>query len=98
MGSVRWLAATALIGLLAGTIGARKREFVVSADGTGDFKSVQAAVDALPEQGGTIRIRPGIYREPIVVVKEIEPSLGPVAVRKIGPMVPVNIAGREAIR
>jgi pectin methylesterase-like acyl-CoA thioesterase len=42
---------------------------VVASDGTGDFRTVQQAVDAAPPEGGVIRIRPGTYRERIVVEK-----------------------------
>ncbi len=46
------------------------REIVVSSDGSGDFSSVQAAVDSVPS-GNTepivISIRPGTYKERIVV-------------------------------
>jgi pectin methylesterase-like acyl-CoA thioesterase len=45
------------------------RPVVVAADGSGDYRSVQQAVDALPETGGTIRIRPGSYREVVKVAK-----------------------------
>lgn len=41
----------------------------VAQDGSGDFKSVSQAVDALPATGGTIRIRAGVYRELIRVTK-----------------------------
>src|SRR5271165_1949385 len=41
----------------------------VAADGSGDFKTVQAAVDAAPAGGSVIHIRPGIYREKLVVNK-----------------------------
>lgn len=41
----------------------------VAADGSGDFKTVQAAVDAAPASGAVIRIRPGTYREKLVVTK-----------------------------
>ena len=39
------------------------RALTVSSDGTADFKTVQAAVDAAPASGAVIRIRPGIYKE-----------------------------------
>ena len=39
----------------------------VAKDGSGDFGSVQAAVDALPETGGTILVRAGEYREKVVI-------------------------------
>lgn len=45
-------------------------DMVVAADGSGQFKTVQAAVDAVP-QGNTkpvvISIKPGIYKERVVV-------------------------------
>jgi polygalacturonase len=42
----------------------------VAADGTGDFYSVQRAVDAAPENGGaTILIGPGVYREVVSITK-----------------------------
>jgi pectin methylesterase-like acyl-CoA thioesterase len=41
----------------------------VASDGSADFKTVQAAVDAAPSSGGVIYIRPGIYREKLVVNK-----------------------------
>ncbi len=43
--------------------------FVVAADGSGDFTSVQAAVDALFDGGGTVTIKPGTYRELVKVTK-----------------------------
>lgn len=42
---------------------------VVAKDGSGDFRTVQAAVDAAPAEGGVIRIRPGTYVEKITVDK-----------------------------
>ena len=41
----------------------------VAADGSGDYRSLQEAVNALPETGGTIKLHPGIYREVIEVDK-----------------------------
>jgi polygalacturonase len=41
----------------------------VAADGTGDFYSVQRAVDAAPETGATILIGPGVYREAVTITK-----------------------------
>jgi len=48
---------------------ARVARVTVSADGTSDFKSIQAAVDAASADGIVIRIRPGIYRELVVIGK-----------------------------
>jgi hypothetical protein len=33
----------------------------------GDFASIQAAIDALPEAGGHIAVRPGVYRELLAI-------------------------------
>jgi pectin methylesterase-like acyl-CoA thioesterase len=41
----------------------------VAADGSADFKTVQAAVEAAPSSGAAIYIRPGIYHEKLVVNK-----------------------------
>ena len=46
-----------------------KRSLVVAQDGSGDFRTVQSAVDALPIEGGTIRIKPGTYREVVTIRK-----------------------------
>jgi hypothetical protein len=43
--------------------------FTVGSDGSADFKTVQAAVDAAPASGADIRIRPGTYREKLVINK-----------------------------
>ncbi|HZL26470.1 MAG TPA: pectinesterase family protein [Acidobacteriaceae bacterium] len=43
-------------------------QFVVAADGTGNFSSVQAAVNSLPS-GGSIYIKPGVYSGNIAVVQ-----------------------------
>lgn len=44
-------------------------QVTVAADGSGDFTTVQAAVDAAPAGGSVISIRPGIYREHIQIAK-----------------------------
>jgi len=36
---------------------------------TNHYQSVQAAIDALPESGGTLEIAPGTYREKLVIAK-----------------------------
>ena len=49
---------------------ARSREIVVAADGSGDFKTVQEAVDEVPDNNAqpiVIQIRPGVYKEQIRV-------------------------------
>jgi pectin methylesterase-like acyl-CoA thioesterase len=44
-----------------------RKALVVAADGSGDFRSVQQAVNALPETGGVIHLRPGTYREVVTI-------------------------------
>ena len=44
--------------------------FVVAQDGSGDFRTLQAAIDAMksfPPERITIRVKPGVYREKIVI-------------------------------
>jgi len=41
----------------------------VAADGSAEFRSLQKALDALPEIGGVIHVRPGIYRELVTINK-----------------------------
>ena len=41
--------------------------FYVAADGTGDFYSVQAAINRVPATGGLVLIAPGTYRERVVI-------------------------------
>ena len=41
----------------------------VAADGGDAFRSVQAAVDALPDAGGAIAVQPGTYREVVTIRK-----------------------------
>ncbi|CAL5191175.1 unnamed protein product [Lathyrus oleraceus] len=46
--------------------------FTVSQDGTGDFQTVQEAIDAVPlgnSRRTVIRVSPGIYRQPVYVPK-----------------------------
>jgi len=41
----------------------------IAADGTGDFYSIQKAIDVAPANGTTLNIAPGTYRETISVTK-----------------------------
>ena len=50
----------AVAALAAGAQTAKKPVVTVGSDG--QFKTVQAAVDAAPEQGEVIRIAPGTYK------------------------------------
>lgn len=55
--------------LLAGVVRAEtKKTLTVGASGA-DFTTIQAAVNAAPESGAVIRIRPGVYREVVHVDK-----------------------------
>ena len=40
-------------------------DFVVAADGSGDFLTVQEAIDAVTEGDGLILIKPGEYKEQV---------------------------------
>ena len=46
-----------------------KRKVTVSPDGKADYARVQAGIDALAPEGGTVQILPGTYREVIHVAK-----------------------------
>ncbi|MBX3252198.1 MAG: hypothetical protein KF901_33800, partial [Myxococcales bacterium] len=37
----------------------------------GDFRSIQAAIDALPAEGGRVCVRPGTYREEVAIVGRV---------------------------
>jgi pectinesterase len=50
-----------------------KTVLTVAADGSGDFKTVQAAIDAVPERATTrttIHLKPGTYKERVLFPKE----------------------------
>lgn len=45
-------------------------DIVVAADGSGDYRTIQAAIDAVPAYRKTrtlIRIKPGVYRERVII-------------------------------
>jgi pectinesterase len=76
---VRWTAALALLSpatpARAAAPPAGKRppaDLVVAADGSGDYRSVKAAIDAVPAGAGpvTIRIKPGTYAERVRVPRD----------------------------
>ena len=55
---------------MAGKIPPEDKTFYVAADGTGDYYSVQRALDMAPKTGGAIlSVSPGVYREVITVDK-----------------------------
>jgi polygalacturonase len=43
--------------------------FYVAADGTGDYYSVQSALNKVPASGGLVLVAPGIYRERVLVTQ-----------------------------
>lgn len=48
---------------------AQDHTMYVAADGTGEFSSIQQAIDRAPEDGATISIAPGTYREVLTITK-----------------------------
>ena len=60
-----WILAAAVVALAAPSSSAQTAKPVatVAADGSAQYKTVQAAVDAAPSQGIVIRIAPGVYKE-----------------------------------
>ena len=68
-----WIALLVVSGLLAPTTRAAGKTITVAADGSGDFKTVQAAVDAAPANSAervVIHIKPGTYKERVRVPKD----------------------------
>jgi len=57
------------VGLVGVAAGQAKPVVVVAADGSGNYATVQAAVDAAPVQGEVVRIKPGVYREKLAIAK-----------------------------
>jgi len=54
---------------MAGTPQPEDKTLYVAADGTGDFYSIQRALDAAPEEGAVVLVAPGTYREVLTVNK-----------------------------
>lgn len=57
---------------------ATKADFVVACDGSGDFESLQAAIDAVPDHAGrryVIEIRNGLYDKEKLVVPQSKPAI-----------------------
>ena len=55
---------------MAGKIPPEDKTFYVAADGTGDYYSIQRALDMAPKTGGAVfSVSPGTYREVITVDK-----------------------------
>ncbi|PSJ38133.1 pectinesterase family protein [Allosphingosinicella deserti] len=53
--------------LISAAAPAAARDLIVSSNQTGAYRSVQAAIDALPSGGGIIRIAPGTWREKLTI-------------------------------
>ena len=53
--------------LSAEVIPPEDKTFYVAADGTGDYYSVQAALNQVPATGGLVLVAPGVYRERVLV-------------------------------
>lgn len=62
-------AAFGAVGLLAVSAAAEQKSFTLAPDGSGDFKTVQAAIDAAPADGVILTLKPGTYDERIVIDK-----------------------------
>jgi polygalacturonase len=54
---------------MAGTIPPEDETLYVAADGTGDFYSIQRALDAAPKSGALVLVAPGTYREVLTIDK-----------------------------
>ena len=55
---------------MAGTVPEEDKTLYVAADGTGDFYSIQRALDAAPKEGGAlVLVAPGTYREILTIDK-----------------------------
>lgn len=54
---------------MAGTVPAEDNTLYVAADGTGDFYSIQRAIDAAPKDGALVLVAPGTYREVLTIDK-----------------------------
>ena len=54
---------------MAGKVPAEDHTLYVAADGTGDFYSIQRAIDAAPATGALVLVAPGVYREVLSIDK-----------------------------
>lgn len=54
---------------MAGTVPTEDETLYVAADGTGDFYSIQRALDAAPRDGALVLVAPGTYREVLTIDK-----------------------------
>ena len=68
---------------MAGKIPPEDKTFYVAADGTGDYYSIQRALDMAPKTGGAVlSVSPGVYREvltidkPNITIRSANPDAG----------------------
>ena len=54
---------------IAGIVPPEDHTLYVAADGSGEYSSIQKAIDAAPATGGTVVIAPGTYREVLTIDK-----------------------------
>ncbi len=55
---------------MAGKVPPEDKTYYVAADGTGDYYSIQRALDMIPKTGGAVvSVAPGVYREVITIDK-----------------------------
>jgi len=54
---------------MAGTVPPDDETLYVAADGTGDYYSIQRAIDAAPAKGALVLVAPGTYREVLTIDK-----------------------------
>jgi len=54
---------------LAGTVPPEDKTLYVAADGTGDYYSIQRAIDVAPDTGAVISVSPGSYRKVLTITK-----------------------------
>ena len=54
---------------IAGVVPPEDETLYVAADGTGDFYSIQRALDAAPKDGALVLVAPGTYREVLTIDK-----------------------------
>jgi polygalacturonase len=54
---------------MAGNVPPEDETLYVAADGTGDFYSIQRALDAAPKDGALVLVAPGTYREVLTIDK-----------------------------
>ncbi|MGD0547177.1 MAG: pectinesterase family protein, partial [Terracidiphilus sp.] len=67
---------------MAGAVLPEDKTLYVAADGTGDFYSIQRALDAAPDDGALVLVAPGTYREvltvnkPNIILRSANPGAG----------------------